>query len=227
MHGRRKTTMPTTRGRWFAMSALSVVSVLAVTGCTGPAPWDAGGSGGRTATPQDTPSASASVPAPVPNDLSSGSTQRVLTAGPVTATVDYWSTLDMSRWSAGAIKPVSISLKTTVEPDDGQKVFLQKATMVALPSDGADIYDALGAQTDQSTVAPGYLVIDPYSYSQVFNVGSVPAETTMVTLQFTYDFLVQTTPTSSEYAKQTTTDTLTVAINRPAPDDTTDDTTDD
>ncbi|MDF2492983.1 MAG: hypothetical protein K0Q58_1561, partial [Microbacterium sp.] len=52
----------------------------------------------------------------------------------------------------------------------------------------------------------------PYSYSQTFNVGEVPAEATFVTVQFTYDYLVQTTPTSSEYAKQTASDTLTVAI---------------
>jgi hypothetical protein len=47
---------------------------------------------------------------------------------------------------------------------------------------------------------------------QTFNVGEVPAEATSVTLQFTYEYLVQTTPTSNEYAKQTATDTLTVAI---------------
>ncbi|MFX5602990.1 hypothetical protein ABTD90_20800, partial [Acinetobacter baumannii] len=56
------------------------------------------------------------------------------------------------------------------------------------------------------------LVLSPYSYSQTFNVGEVPAEATFVTLQFTYEFLLQTTPTSSEFAKQTASDTLTVAI---------------
>lgn len=61
-------------------------------------------------------------------------------------------------------------------------------------------------------MSPGYLVLDPYSYSQTFNVGPVPPEATFVTLQFSYDFLVQTTPTSSEYAKQTATDTITVAL---------------
>jgi len=180
---------------------VAVVGILALTGCSGDPPWV---EPSASATP--TPSA------PVPNDLSTGSTQRTLTAGAVTATIDYWSTLNMAEWSATAVKPVSISLVTTVTPADGQKVYLQKASMTAVPGTLDATLEPLAAQVDQSTVAPGYLVLDPYSYSQTFNVGPVPAEATLVTLRFSYDFLVQTTPTSSEYAKQTATDTITVAI---------------
>ena len=186
------------------VSAGVLISSLALTGCSGVLPWDQ-------------PSASASptstkVPAPVPNDLSSGSTARTLTAGAVGVSINYWSTLNMADWTSGALKPVSISLITSVTPNDGQKVYLQRATMVAVPGTLDTTFDPLSPQTDQSTVAPGYLVLDPYSYSQTFNVGPVPAEATLVTLQFTYDFLVQTTPTSTEYAKQSASDTLTVAI---------------
>lgn len=183
----------------------AAAATLALSGC-GAAPWD----------PQPSASSSAtSVPTPVPNDLSSGSTQRTLTAGPVTATVDYWSTLNMDQWTPGAIKPVSLSLVSTVTPDDGQKVYLQRAQMLAVPSGPSGSMDALGAQIDSSTVSPGYLVLNPYSYTQTFNVGPVPDDATHVTLQFTYDFLVQTTPTSSEFAKQTATDTVTVSIAGP------------
>lgn len=186
---------------------------LALAGC-GPAPWEYGDGG--DATPSPTRTSASPAPAPVPNDLSSGSTQRELVAGAVTATVDYWSTLSMDLWTAEAVKPVSISMVTEVTPDDGQKVYLQSASMVAvaLDADGVTI-DALDPQTDTSAVSPGYLVLSPYSYSQTFNVGAVPADTAAVQLQFTYDFLVQTTPTSKEYAKQTASDTLTVAIFQP------------
>ncbi len=194
-----------------AVAAFAVMSTM--TAC-GPAPWNGGADPAAepTATRSATP-----VPAPVSNDLSSGSTQRTVTAGAVTATIDYWSTLSMDRWTATALKPISLSMVTTVTPDDGQKVYLQKATMVAVPADGTTTFDALPPQTDQSSVAPGYLVLAPYSYSQTFNVGDVPAESTYVTVQFTFDFLVQTTPTSSEYAKQTASDTLVIAV-APAPD---------
>lgn len=191
--------------RFAGVVTIALVGMAALAGC-GPAPWEEG-AGGSTPTPTST-----AVPTPVPNDLSGGATQRQLTAGAVAATIDYWSTLSMDQWTPEAIKPVSISLITTVTPDDGQKVYLQRATMTAIPSTPTGALDALEPQVDASTVSPGYLVLDPYSYSQTFNVGPVPAEATYVTLQFSYDFLVQTTPTSSEYAKQTATDTLTVAL---------------
>lgn len=191
-----------------ASSTLALTLALALTGC-GPAPWDFG----AEPTPSATRSSSASVaPAPVPNDLSSGSTKRELVAGAVAASVDYWSTLSMDRWTAEALKPVNLSMTTTVTPDDGQKVYLQRAVMVAVPQGPDGAMAPLEAQIDQSSVAPGYLVLAPYSYSQTFNVGSVPAEATHVQLQFSYDFLVQTTPTSNEFAKQTASDTVTVAI---------------
>lgn len=193
------------------IASLAVVGVVALTGC-GPAPWTMGD-------PEATPTASATVAPPVPNDLSSGSTQRELVAGAVTAKVDYWSTLSMDQWTAGAVKPISISLVTNVTPDDGQKVYLQKATLTAIAGKGETPLAALEPQTDAATVAPGYLVLAPYSYSQTFNVGPLDDKATSVTVQVTFDFLVQTTPTSKEYAKQTATDTLTVAIAQPASED--------
>lgn len=196
----------------FSRTALGVIGagamLLALAGCGAP-PWAQGG--GSTA-PAPVPSASVvPVPAPVPNDLSSGSTEKSVTAGAIAATVNYWSTLPMDRWSPTALKPVSISMVTTVTPDDGQKVYLQRATMTAVPGNVTQSFSPLAPQTDQAN-PPGYLVLSPYSYSQTFNVGEVPAEATFVTLQFTYEFLLQTTPTSSEFAKQTASETITVAI---------------
>jgi hypothetical protein len=195
------------RGR-IALGAMVVLMTFAVAGCGVP-PWAQGG-GAESASP--TPSqVFTPAPQPVANDLSSGSTQKTVTAGAVSATINYWSTLSMEKWTPTALKPVSLSMVTTVTPDDGQKVYLQRATMTAVPGNETQSFAPLAAQTDQSN-APGYLVLSPYSYSQTFNVGEVPAEATFVTLQFTYEYLVQATPTSEEYAKQTASDTLTVAI---------------
>lgn len=179
------------------------VSLLLV-GC-GPAPW-------TVDKPAPDEVESIAVLPPVPNDLSSGSTERELQAGAVAAEVQYWSTLSMERWAASAVKPVSISMATTVTPNDGQRVYLQRATMLAIPANSTEVFAPLDPQVDAAAVTPGYLVLSPYSYSQTFNVGPLTDEATFVTLQFTYDFLVQSTPTSNEYSKQTATDTLTVAI---------------
>lgn len=193
--------------RAFALGA-ALSTTLLLAGCGTP-PWEEG-----AATPAPSSSRSAAVPTPVPNDLSGGSTQRELQAGAVTATVDYWSTLDIGEWSAGALKPLNVSMSTTITPADGQKVYLQRASVVAVPGTPTGDLAPLEPQTDAATVSPGYLVLSPYSYSQTFTVASLPEEATFVTLRLSYDFLVQATPTSNEYAKQSVTDTLTVALAR-------------
>ncbi|MGZ0711685.1 hypothetical protein ACWPKO_25470 (plasmid) [Coraliomargarita sp. W4R53] len=198
-----------TRTTRTALGAAAVIAALSLglVGCSNP-PWEASGS---TASP--TPTATGTeAPQPVPNDLSSGSTKRELVAGPLTVTVDYWSTLSMDQWTPQALKPVSLSMTTEITPDDGQDVYLQRATMIATPSSSTETFESLSPQVDTATTNPGYLVIDPYSYTQTFNVGPVPEGTTHVALQFTYEFLVQATPTSKDYAKQTASEVVTVAI---------------
>ncbi|MFI8632516.1 hypothetical protein ACIGEP_07985 [Microbacterium sp. NPDC077663] len=192
-----------------AAAAAVVGSAIVLSGC-GPSPWAL-----QSPSPSATPVVSSPpvvVAPPVENDLSSGSTQRDLKAGAVSVAVNYWSDLRMDRWTANAVKPVSLSLLTTITPNDGQKVYLQKATMLAVPANAEETFPALDPQVDAASVKNGYLVLKPYSYSQTFNVGQVPEGATYVTLQFTYDFLVQTKPKADEYAKQTATDTVTVAI---------------
>lgn len=196
--------MRITAARRIIVTTVMLTASIALLGC-GPAPW-------TLEQPEASRTPSATVAPPVPNDLSGGSTERELTAGAVAAQVDYWSTLSMGQWTAASVKPISISLMTTITPDDGQKVYLQKASMLAIPANAEETFAPLEVQLDASSVAPGYLVLSPYSYSQTFNVGPVDEAATYVSVQFTYDFLVQTTSTSHEYAKQTATDTVTVAI---------------
>lgn len=198
-----------------------VVLAAALAGC-GSAPWletsaaETAAPSAATPTPtpprtfgdQTTAATPSAAPSPVPNDLATGSTTRQLTAGAVSVDVTYWSDLAMDEWTATAVKPISLSLSTTITPDDGQSVYLQRASMTVVPDTG----DALAVQEDASTEPHGYLVGSPYSYSQTFSIGAVPEGATAVTVQMRYELLVQTTPTSDEYAKQTATDTLTVAI---------------
>jgi len=195
------------RRRTRRVIAIGVMAAVLPLAACGQAPWAV-----VTAGPAPATTAASPVPPPVSNDLSGGSTQRTLTAGAVSATVNYWSTLRMDRWTPTAVKPISLSMVTTITPNDGQKVYLQRATMTAIPANASQTFAPLDPQVDQSTVSPGYLVLDPYSYSNTFNIGAVPADATYVTIQFDFDFLVQTTPTSTEFAKQTASDTLTVAI---------------
>lgn len=183
-------------------------AVVALSGCGAP-PW----SGATTATPSPTPTPTQTEEIEsIVNDLGTGSTRRQLGAGNIALTVDYWSDLSMDQWTAGANKPLRFSLSGALVSDEGQQVYLSKVNLVAAVSDGDTALPAPAAIFDQANISPGYLIKAPYSYSQTFVIPSLDPAATSITIDITYELLLQTTPTSGEYAKQTATDTLTIAI---------------
>lgn len=223
-----------TARRPFRPAALLAAGVLlALTAC-GTAPWDDPETTGTTAAADATPTDDASAtptpepePAPVetiqvvPNDLAAGNAQRTLTAGAASLGVTYWSTLSMDQWVAGASKPLSLSISGSLVPDDGQGLYLSRVSL------SADVKDADGnalpspaVVTDDASVEPGYAITAPYSYNQTFVVPPVDDRAVSVTFTLTYEVLVQTTPTSEDYAKQSAVDTLTVAVAQPPSDET-------
>lgn len=196
-----------TRTRRLATVTLALSTVLAVSGC-GTSPWaELEATEGATSSSTPKPTVKAII-----NDLSTGSTQRQLTAGDANLTVDYSSSLNMGEWTAGANKPVSFSLSGTLGTDDGQGMTLSKVSLITAVNGPDGALDAPEPQIDSSSVAGGYFMKAPYSYGQTFVLGAIDSNATSVTLSFTYELLIQTTPTSSSYAKQTASDTLTIAI---------------
>ncbi|RWZ68439.1 hypothetical protein ELQ92_04275 [Labedella populi] len=194
--------------RIMTATVASMAVVLSLAGC-GTGPWEAQTS--MTPTPVMTTPAPVETVATVVNELASGSTERQLTAGNITLTVNYWSTLSMDQWTADANKPLSFSAVAALKGGDN-RIYLSKVSIVtAVRGDGAPL-PAPTPLADNANVAPGYFISSPYSYSQSFVLPAVDATATSVQLTITYELLLQTTPTSSEYAKQTATDTLTVAI---------------
>ncbi|MET4704647.1 hypothetical protein [Frigoribacterium sp. UYMn621] len=181
--------------------------LLSLTACGTP-PWEKAGAGG---TPKPSPSGTITM---IKNDLASGSTRRLLEAGTIGVTVDYWSDLAMKSWTAGANKPLSFSLTGALTPDDGQQVYLSKVSAVVAVMAGSKALPSPATLSDQASISPGYLIKSPYSYSQTFVLPALDPKATSVTLDLTYELLLQTTPTSVQYAKQTATDTLTIAIAR-------------
>lgn len=189
-----------------AAAALAVGLVL--TGCGAP-PFAQGGTASPTPTPKPTQIKT------VVNELASGTTEHMLSVGSISLTVNYFSTLSMDQWKADANKPLSISMTAQLANDEGQRIYLSNMAVIAA------VYGPNGALTspdelsDRATVNPGYLVKAPYSYSQTFVLPPVDPEATYVTISLAYELLLQTTPTSAEYAKQTAADTLTIAIAAP------------
>ncbi|MFB2599485.1 hypothetical protein ACEXQE_16960 [Herbiconiux sp. P17] len=207
------------RGRRTAvLTAVTVLTAALVTGLSGcgTAPWDQPGFNTASATPtkSSTPTPTATI-TPIVNELATGSTQHELKAGDISLTVTYYSTLSMDQWTAEANKPLSFSMSGKLGTDQGQKIYLSRVSLTPAVNGPKGSLPAPAPLTDQASVAPGYLVKDPYSYSQTFVLPALDPAATSVTLSFTYEILLQSAPDSTDYAKQTATDHLTVAIAHP------------
>jgi hypothetical protein len=213
---RMRTTRALSRGRITALAALALTGVVALSGC-GTAPWDQSRFSTTTPTssPTKTPTAAPTI-TPVVNELATGSAQHQLQAGDITLTIDYYSTLSMDEWTAEANKPITFSLSGKLGTDDGQSFYLSRVSVTPAVNGPAGSLPAPAAITDQSSVTPGYYIKGPYSYSQTFILPAFDPAATSVTLSFTYEILLQTAPASGDYAKQTASDQITVAIAQPA-----------
>ncbi|GAB3459001.1 hypothetical protein AB1207_09135 [Kineococcus endophyticus] len=168
-----------------------------------------------TATPTATPVAVT----PVQNDLALGSAHHELQAGGMTLAVNYWSTLDMGKWTAEAAKPIQLAA-TITGPNLGtakkqQKAYVSNFTVTSslVAADGTTTTGPTVQDTSRQT--PGYLAMAPYAYSTSFVLPSVPAGTRSVEMLISYDVLEQSAPGAADYSKQTATDTITVAIAQP------------
>jgi len=173
-----------------------------------------------TATASPTETATPVAVEPVANDLALGSAHHQLQAGGMNLAVDYWSTLDMGKWTAEAAKPVQLAA-TITGPNLGTGKRQQRAYISSF-SVTSTIIAADGSTTagptvqDVSRQTPGYLAMAPYAYSTSFVIPAVPEGTTGVELLISYDVLEQSAPGAEDYSKQTATDTITVAIAQPA-----------
>jgi hypothetical protein len=205
--GRGESTGTMSRpARTIALAAAAAAIVLGLAACGTP-PWQQAGAGGDS-TPTPTPSRIV----PVHNDLQTGSTKRTLQAGDIKLDVNYYSTLDIGQWYADADKPLSFSATASLGSDQGQAVYLSKVTISTTVQGPKGSLAAPGQISDQASVSPGYFVKTPYSYGETFVIPPVDKDATSVTFSIVYELLLQTTPTSDAYSKQTASDTLTVAL---------------
>lgn len=192
----------------------AAVLCLALAGCGTP-PWKENSTAATpaapvitaTATPTPTPK-----PVKVKNDLAKGSAKRELGAGGVKIAVNYWSTLEMGKWTPAATKPLNLSMTASFNDGSKQDIFLNSLTVTT------DVQGPEGALTspevlsDRAAVTPGYLVKSPSSYVKVFQIPELEAGATQVTINLTYDLLAQAAPKSKQYLSQSASDTLVIPI---------------
>jgi len=199
----------------FGAVALGLTAAIALSGCGTP-PWAQDGAVEPSVTPTPTMTAPAEV-VTVINELANGSATHQVTAGNIVLDIVYYSELGMDKWTADATKPLSISLSADLASGDkGQRIYLSQVNVASTvtAADGSTL-PAPPASNDASKLTPGYFIKDPQSYGQTVLLPALDPAATAITLSITYELLLQTTPTSKDYAKQTANDTLTIAIAQP------------
>jgi len=197
--------------RAIAVIAAAAAVALGLAACGTP-PWEQqGGSGGGGSSASPTPSRIVVIH----NDLAAGSVKRTLQAGDIKLDVNYYSTLDIGKWYPAADKPLSLNASATLGTDQGQAVYLNKVTVSTTVQGPKGPLPSPAAQTDAASVQPGYFVKAPYAYGPTFILPPVDPKATSITISIVYELLLQTTPTSASYAKESASDTLTIALAKP------------
>lgn len=203
------------------LCGLALAASLVLTGCSGVPGFNADDPSGAPSPVATTPVAapsSAASPAPkkpsgpVRNDLKTNAVKRTFEVSGLTVSVDYSTTLPTAKWTPDVSKPLNVSLTASRNSSKAQKIYLTRVRANIRVSDGSGQLDAPEPQVDTANISPGFIVTFPYTYGQVFVIPAVDSGATTLTLDFTYEFLLQVTPSSKDYAKQTGRDSLTIAL---------------
>lgn len=140
-------------------------------------------------------------------DLSGGSVTRKLAAGERTLVIDYWTTADAKRLSAGT--PFALQLSAHIEggkADDGETPNAVKVSRFLATADDGTSTSTLSDDRGEFVVTP------PYSYGTALTVRTGDPAATMVTLSVQFDLLIETAPESGAYFRQTVLDTVRIAL---------------
>lgn len=214
---------PAVRRTWSAnaLPALSLATVLTVSGCSLPGlPGPTGAPAPVTEqvaavtpapvvepapapVPEPTPEPEPEpTPAPVPvkvvpNDLADGSTSRSLGAAGNYLLIDYWTTDNTAMWTAASSPIIQLSAKVA-GAIDGRTVKITRFNARV---------DALNAVLANDT--GDFAIGDPHSYSSAVVVpGNAGADSTRIV--FTFDLLTETAPFTGVFTRQTVMDSLTI-----------------
>jgi hypothetical protein len=116
----------------------------------------------------------------------------------------------MSEWTPSAPKPLALSASAQWKKSSKVTAYLSSFSYDVRDETGKSVAHGVEA----ASVSPGYQFSSPYSYSTSVTIPEVSATTRVLTVSLRYDVLVQTSPKSSSFYKQTATDTLTIVLGK-------------
>ena len=98
------------------------------------------------------------------------------------------------------------------QPATDQKIYLSRVTAFLEVSDAAGHLDSPDPLVDKADISPGFLVLAPSYYTQVFILPPLPDEATELTIDFRYEILIlQPRSSPRDFAKRTATDTVVIS----------------
>jgi hypothetical protein len=148
------------------------------------------------------------------NDLKKGQLKRSFTAGDVKITADYSLRNLVQHWSPGVAQPLTMWLRANEigQPATDRKIYLSRVTAYLEVSDASGHLDSPDPLLDRADISPGFLVLDPSYYTQVFVLPPLPDEATELTIDFHYEILISQPDSSRrDFAKRTATDTVVIS----------------
>jgi hypothetical protein len=204
-----KPARPRSRRLTGSMVLAGLVAGALLTGCSTPHIADM--------SPQVTNKAEAAVPKTTPvahtativkpkvrptGDLAKGSLVRKLDAGALSLAVNYWSDQKPETWSAD--KAVVLRLSAHLE----RKGVISPT---AVPVKISRFWVTLDDGTSVSTLVDDrgeFVITPPYSYGSALTIRPANKTATSAIMSVEFDLLIETTPTSKAYFRQTVLDTV-------------------
>lgn len=118
----------------------------------------------------------------------------------------------MGKWTADVNKPLTVKVSASLANDEGQSIYLSRVSaLISVTGVSGTVGEPLKVD-DTSTISPGYLIKSPYSYEETLMIPYLDPAARQITISISFDVLIQSTPTSTDFAKQAASDTLQIAI---------------
>lgn len=203
-------------------SLLTVALAAGLAACS-----EDGAPGGSTARSSQTPTSELSVsptpssaqsgtPKPIVNDLAKLPLKRTVNAGPLTVSIEYNTTLPLDAWTPSVSKPIELSLTAMSKRQADQKIYLTKVSADITAYDASGPVDDSRTLTDEANINPGFIVTFPNTYNQRFLIPGSSEVADRLSIDFTYEFVLQVNKDKDgrNFSKQVATDTVSVPLVR-------------
>lgn len=156
------------------------------------------------------------TPEPIRNDLAKLPLKRAVGAGPLTVSIEYNTTLPLDSWTPSVSKPIELSLTAVSKKQPDQKIYLTKVSADITAYDSSGPVDDSRTLTDASNINPGFIVTFPNTYNQRFLVPGSSEVADRLSIDFTYEFVLQVNKDKDgrNFSKQVATDTISVPLVR-------------